>query len=396
MSLIQESDLLVIGAGAAGLFCASVAGGLGSSVTVLERNERVGMKILISGGGRCNFTNLGAGPKNYLSSSPNFCKSALARYRPTDFISLVNKHQIAYHEKKLGQQFCDDNSRKIVDLLLSECAAAKVKIECGVKVDAVEKKDCFEVQTSQGLYRAKSLVIATGALSFPKLGATDFAYRIARQFGIPLTTTVPGLVPLTFSDPELRLMCDLSGLSLPVKITHGKQFFLDDLLFTHRGLSGPAALQISSYAKPGEEIEIDLLPGLNAAEWLAEKHQDRTQLSTVLGSKLPTRLAKAWVERLKIAAPIGQIGSRRLREIGTELNRWKLIPTGTEGYPKAEVTVGGIDTEAISSKRMESRTVAGLYFIGEALDVTGHLGGYNFQWAWASGYAAGTAVGNPK
>jgi predicted Rossmann fold flavoprotein len=388
-----ESDLLVIGAGAAGLFCASVAGRLGRSVTVLEKNDRVGMKILISGGGRCNFTNLGAGPKNYLSSHPNFCKSALARFKPEDFIALVNKHGIAFHEKKLGQQFCNESSRRIVDLLLSECDESKVKIVCEVKVDRVQKNECFEVETSRGLYRAKSLVMATGALSFPKLGSTDFAYRIAKQFGIPLTSTLPGLVPLTFSDPELRFMCDLSGVSLPVKISYGNQSFLDDLLFTHRGLSGPAVLQISSYAKPGEPIEIDLLPGLNAAEWLAEKHQDRAQLSTILGSKLPARFAKAWVDRLKITAPMGQIGSRRLREIGAELNRWKLTPSGTEGYPKAEVTVGGIDTGVISSKTMECRDVPGLYFIGEALDVTGHLGGYNFQWAWASAHAAGTAIG---
>lgn len=392
MSLIQESDLLIIGAGAAGLFCASVAGGRGCSVTVLERNDRVGMKILISGGGRCNFTNIGAGPKNYLSANPNFCKSALARYKPSDFIALVNKYGIAFHEKKLGQQFCDDNSRRIVDLLLAECAESKVKIECGINVESVKKNEFYEVQTGKGTYRAKSLVIATGALSFPKLGATDFAYRIARQFGIPVTAAVPGLVPLTFSDPELRFMCELSGLSLPVKISYGNQCFVDDLLFTHRGLSGPAALQISSYAKLGDVIEIDLLPGLDAAEWLASKHQDRTQLSTVLGSKLPARLAKAWVDRLKITAPMGQIGSRRLREIGAELNHWKLRPTGTEGYPKAEVTVGGIDTGAISSKSMESRDVPGLYFIGEALDVTGHLGGYNFQWAWASGFAAGSSI----
>ncbi len=393
MSVSHESDLLVIGGGAAGLFCASVAGARGLSVTVLERNDRVGMKILISGGGRCNFTNLGAGPKNYLSGNPNFCKSALARYKPADFIALVNKHGIAFHEKKLGQQFCDESSKQIVDLLLAECASSKVKIDCGIPIENVHKSEGgFEIQTARGLYRAKSLVIATGALSFPKLGSTDFAYRIARQFGIPITKTVPGLVPLTFSDPELRMMCDLSGLSLPVKISSGANFFLDDLLFTHRGLSGPAALQISSFIKIGESIEIDLLPGLNAAEWLAERHQDRTQLATVLASKLPARLAKAWVERLKIIAPLGQIGIRRLREIGMELNHWKISPNGTEGYPKAEVTVGGIDTGAISSKTMESRTVESLYFIGEALDVTGHLGGYNFQWAWASGFAAGSAV----
>ncbi|MES2308294.1 MAG: NAD(P)/FAD-dependent oxidoreductase [Verrucomicrobiota bacterium] len=393
MKSFNDSDLLVIGGGAAGLFCASIAGRLGRSVTLLERNDRVGMKILISGGGRCNFTNLGAGPKNYLSSNPNFCKSALARFKPDDFIAIVHKHGIAFHEKKLGQQFCNDSSRRIVDLLLGECEESKVRIECDVQIDRFHKEEFFEVETSKGVYRAKSLVIATGALSFPKLGSTDFAYRVAKQFGIPLTSRVPGLVPLTFIDPELRFMCNLSGVSLPVKISCGSSSFLDDLLFTHRGLSGPSVLQISSYWKPGESIEIDLLPGLNAAEWLAEKHQDRAQLSTVLGSKLPARFAKAWVDRLKIVTPLGQIGSRRLREIGAELNHWKISPSGTEGYPKAEVTVGGIDTGVISSKTMECRDVAGLYFIGEALDVTGHLGGYNFQWAWASAHAAGEAIG---
>lgn len=388
----MDSDVLVIGAGAAGLFCASVAGQNGRSVTVLERNDRVGMKILISGGGRCNFTNIGATPKNYLSSNPNFCKSALARYQPDDFIALVNKHGIAFHEKKLGQQFCDESSRHIVDLLVTECEESQVMIQCGVQVKAVRRTDRFEVETSQGVFRASALVIATGGLSFPKLGSTDFAYRVAQQFGIPVTTRVPGLVPLTFQGEELQWMNDLSGVSLPVEIRYDRQIFRDDLLFTHRGLSGPAVLQISSYCMPGSEMEIDFLPGFDAGEWLAEKHQDRTLLTTVLGTKLPSRFAKSWVDRLRITASMGQIGSHRLREIGQELNHWKVKPDGTEGYAKAEVTVGGIDTGAISSKTMECREVPGLYFIGEALDVTGHLGGYNFQWAWASGYAAGVAL----
>lgn len=382
----------MLGGGAAGLFCAAVAGKRGKSVILLERNERVGKKILISGGGRCNFTNLGAGPKNYLSTNPNFCKSALARFAPQDFVGLVEKYRIPFHEKKLGQQFCDESSRRIVDLLVAECEEAGVQIQCDSKILAVRRNEGFEVETEAGKYQAKSLVVATGGRSFPKLGATDLSYRIATQFEIPLTPRFPGLVPLTFSDSEVAFFCELSGVSLPVRISFGSQHFDEDLLFTHRGLSGPSVLQISSYWKPGELLEIDLLPGCDAAEWLASVQQERQLLHSILSSKLPSRLAKAWSELHGVQTPLVQTSLKKLREVGAALNHWRIRPMGTEGYPKAEVTVGGVDTRAISSKTMECRNVPGLYFIGEALDVTGQLGGYNFQWAWASAHAAGESL----
>ncbi|MEQ1858786.1 MAG: NAD(P)/FAD-dependent oxidoreductase [Chthoniobacteraceae bacterium] len=346
----ETFDVIIIGGGAAGLMCAIEAGARGRRVALLEHNARVGQKIAISGGGRCNFTNLGTTPENFLSANPDFCKSALARYTPWDFVALVEKRRVPYHEKKLGQQFCDGSSRAIIDLLLAECAEARVSVLTGCRVESVGKPERFRVATNLGEFESESLVIATGGLSFAKLGASDFGYRIARQFGLRITSLRPGLVPLTFM-PEDRELAELSGLSLPVVARHRGQAFAENLLFTHRGVSGPAVLQISSYWREGEALHFDL-PGRH--DW-------------------PRRFAQAWDARSSDPEP----------------SAWPMRFAGTEGYPKAEVTLGGVDTTQLSSKTMEARDVRGLFFIGEVVDVTGWLGGYNFQWAWASGHAAG-------
>ncbi len=387
----SSPDVTIIGAGAAGLMCAIEAGKRGRRVTVLEHNERVGLKIAISGGGRCNFTNLGAGPEHYLSANPDFCKSALARYSPWDFVALVEKHRIPYHEKKLGQQFCDTSSRAIIEMLLAECAAAGVEIRTHCHVTEVHRSDRFHLATSTGPLDSAALVIATGGLSFPKLGATDFGYRIARQFGVKLTAVRPGLVPLTFAAADQPLHA-LSGLSVPVAARHAGVEFRENLLFTHRGLSGPAILQISSYWHPGETLHFDLLPDASAAELLACARAENTDLPTALTAHWPRRFAEAWTQRHAPAKTPRHYTARELADLTTLLHAWPLAFAGTEGYPKAEVTLGGVDTRELSSKTMEARQVPGLYFIGEVVDVTGWLGGYNFQWAWASGHAAGQAV----
>ncbi len=375
-------------------------------VLLLERGERIGAKILISGGGRCNFTNTGAGPMNYLSGNPDFCKSALARYRPDDFIALVEKHGIAYHEKKLGQLFCDHSSRDIVEMLRRECADAGVKVETGVDVTAVrrvESDGTYEVETSRGTFPARRLVIATGGLSLPKLGATTFAYDIARQFGLNVLPGRAGLVPFTFSGKDLEFCRSLSGISAPCRVHVGKgdqlsgtgAVFTEQLLFTHRGLSGPAMLQISSYWKPPEPLRINLFPDGDARAWLEENRLSGLRLDTLLSRRLPERFASAWVAQQKELAPLRPVrdyNSKDLDKIARQLENWMLQPAGTEGYTTAEVTVGGIDTRGLGSKTMEARAVPGLYFIGEAVDVTGWLGGYNFQWAWASGHACGEAL----
>ncbi len=390
--MTKKSDVFIVGGGAAGLMCAIEAGRRGRSVVVLERAGEIGRKIAISGGGRCNFTNLYTRPENYISHQPDFCKSALARYTPHDFIALVEKHGVAYHEKKLGQQFCDDSSRRIIDLLLAECEAAGVTILPGVQVNAVRKSVGFHVETNRGEMICDSLVIATGGLSFPKLGATDFGHRLARQFGLGVTGVRPGLVPLTLAAEDLEAYRELSGVSIPTAVhCHGKKFN-ENILFTHRGLSGPAILQISSCWREGEAIETDLLPDLDAEEWLLENHAAQIELSALLTTRLPRRFAETWCERHAPSKPLPRYKARQLREIGQLLNRWPLKPAGTEGFGKAEVTLGGVDTKELSSKTMESRKVPGLYFIGEVVDVTGWLGGYNFQWAWASGHAAGQGV----
>ncbi|MCE9610385.1 MAG: NAD(P)/FAD-dependent oxidoreductase [Chthoniobacter sp.] len=371
--------------------CAIEAGKRGRRVVVLEHNEVVGKKIAISGGGRCNFTNLGAGPENYLSANPEFCKSALARYAPWDFVALVEKHGIAYHEKKLGQQFCDGSSRAIIEMLLAECAAAGVEIRTGCRVGEVRRSDRFHLETSAGPLDSVALVVATGGLSFAKLGATDFGYRLARQFGLKITAVRPGLVPLTFAAADQPLHA-LSGLSVPVAARHAGAEFRENLLFTHRGLSGPAILQISSYWREGETLHFDLLPQENANALLARAREQNTDLATALAARWPRRFAEAWAERHAPAKTPRHYTARELVDLGTLLHAWPLAFSGTEGYPKAEVALGGVDTRELSSKTMEARQVPGLFFIGEVVDVTGWLGGYNFQWAWASGHAAGQVV----
>ncbi|EDY21425.1 HI0933 family protein [Chthoniobacter flavus Ellin428] len=384
-------DVIVLGAGAAGLMCAIQAGKRGRRVTVIEHNDRVGKKITISGGGRCNFTNLNAGPGNYLSRQPDFCKSALARFTPWDFVALVEKHGIAYHEKKLGQQFCDSSSREIINLLLTECEQVGVEIRLNCRVNEVRKADRFSLATNTGTLECHSLVIATGGLSFPKLGATDFGYRLARQFGLPLTEIRPGLVPLTFASGDSRLG-DLSGVSVPVVARSNGTSFEENLLFTHRGVSGPAVLQISSFWREGEAVAFDLLPGRQAAQVLAEARRESIEPEALLSRFWPRRFAETWCARYAPAKKLPHLNAHELKDLASALNAWPVTFPGTEGYAKAEVTLGGVDTAALSSKTMEARQVPGLFFIGEVVDVTGWLGGYNFQWAWASGNAAGQFV----
>lgn len=384
-------DVIVLGAGAAGLMCAIQAGKRSRRVTVIEHNDRVGKKITISGGGRCNFTNLNAGPGNYLSRQPDFCKSALARFTPWDFVALVEKHGIAYHEKKLGQQFCDSSSREIINLLLTECEQAGVEIRLNCRVSEVRKTDRFSLATNAGTLECHSLVIATGGLSFPKLGATDFGYRLARQFGLPLTEIRPGLVPLTFAPGDARLG-DLSGVSVPVIARSNGTSFEENLLFTHRGVSGPAVLQISSFWREGQSVAFDLLPGYSAAKVLAEARREAIEPAALLSRFWPRRFAEAWCARYAPAKKLPHLNAAEMKDLALALNAWSVAFPGTEGYAKAEVTLGGVDTAALSSKTMEARQVSGLFFIGEVVDVTGWLGGYNFQWAWASGNAAGQVV----
>lgn len=388
----QEFDVIVIGGGAAGLFCAIEAGKRRRKVLLLEHSERVGKKILISGGGRCNFTNLHASPEMFLSANPHFCKSALARYTPVDFISLVEKHGIAYHEKKLGQLFCNGSSRQIVDMLLNEAGNACVEIRCNCKVNKVEKDELFYLETGQGHLSCSSLVIATGGLSVAPLGASDFGYRIARQFGILIEEPQPGLVPLTLHPDLLHRLSPLSGISIDsIVYCAGKQFH-ESTLITHRGLSGPAILQISSYWKKGEVLTLDLLPGTDVKSLLLSSRNSETELSTLLSQHMPRRFARAWCELYFASKPLNQYQTREVETIAHELRHMQIKPSGTEGFRKAEVTVGGVSTSELSSKTMESKRVPGLYFIGEVVDVTGQLGGYNFQWAWASGFAAGQFV----
>lgn len=389
---MTEVDVIVIGGGAAGLFCAIEAGKRGRNVLVLEHAERVGKKIAISGGGRCNFTNIYTSPENFLSANPSFCKSALARYTPADFISLIQKHNIGFNEKKLGQLFCNEGSRRIIDMLLDECSDAGVEVACRSTVQSLTKRDDFEIAVGDRTLRAQSLVIATGGLSIAPLGATDFGYRIARQFGLEIEQTKPGLVPMTLTKEVLQQLAPLSGVSVDAAAScNGKQF-RENLLITHRGLSGPAILQISSYWKPGQPIEIDLLPDQDALQLLTENADSETSLAKLLTQFLPKRFSQAWCELNFPSQPLNHYSPRQLSEIATKLHHWRIIPSGTEGYKKAEVTAGGVSTDELSSKTMEARKAAGLYFIGEVVDVTGQLGGYNFQWAWASGFAAGQYV----
>ncbi len=387
-------DVIVIGGGAAGLLCAIEAGKRGRGVLVIERNDQVGRKILISGGGRCNFTNLYATPENFISDNPNFCRSALAAYTPDDIIALVEKHGIAYHEKKLGQLFCDGRAQLVVDMLERECVEAGVVIltECEVWDIKTADGSGFSLDSDHGEFDCDSLVLATGGRTIPKIGATDFSLRLAAQFGLAITEVRSGLVPLTFPD-EVRDFCAaLSGVSLDTEITCGRISFRENVLFTHHGLSGPAILQASSYWREGQPIEIDLLPGESADELLEAANNDTRALPVLLAKRLPRRFAQAWCNRYAPNLTIDKLSERERRQIAERLNAWQLWPEDTEGFEKAEVMVGGVDTRELSSKTMEARKAPGLYFIGECVDVTGWLGGYNFQWAWASGYAAGQAV----
>ncbi|HEY6245418.1 MAG TPA: NAD(P)/FAD-dependent oxidoreductase [Pyrinomonadaceae bacterium] len=388
----QDWDVIVIGGGAAGLFCAIEAGKRGRKVLVIEHSQRIGKKIAISGGGRCNFTNLHTSADSFLSANPHFAKSALAQYTPRDFISLVQQHRINYHEKTLGQLFCDDSSQRIIDMLLNECAEVDVKIVCGCSVGSVTKDTCFTVRTSNETFTSQSLVIATGGLSIKPLGATDFGYRIAEQFRLEIEQPRPGLVPFTLDPEMLRRLAKLSGISLDALVRFGKTSFRENILITHRGLSGPAILQISSYWKPGSSISIDLLPDLGDAAFLEDQKSSSIELSNLLSHYLPKRFAHAWCDLFGLTKPMRQFGSLELQRIAARLHNFEVVPTGTEGFKKAEVTAGGISTDELSSQTMESKKVPGLFFIGEVVDVTGHLGGFNFQWAWASGYAAGQKV----
>jgi predicted Rossmann fold flavoprotein len=385
-------DVIILGAGAAGLMCAIRAGQRGRRVLLLDHGPAAGAKILISGGGRCNFTNTGTTPERFISNNPDFCRSALSRYTPMDFVTLVQKHGIAFHEKTLGQLFCDGSAREIVAMLLAECGSAGVDLRLGHRVTDVSGSDGFRVETDHGEFAAGALVLATGGLSIPKMGASGLAYELAARFGLRLTEIRPALVPLTFEGDLLALMRPLSGVSLDSLVSIGRVAFREATLFTHRGLSGPAILQISSYWRQGP-IRVDLLPGLDVAPFLLDRKRARPKagLASVLSEVLPARLATslaASVEPTRMA----DVPDRVIRAVAARLSGWLVTPSGTEGYAKAEVTCGGIDTRDLSSRTMAANSVPGLFVIGEAVDVTGWLGGYNFQWAWASGWCAGEAV----
>jgi predicted Rossmann fold flavoprotein len=392
----METDVIVIGGGAAGLMCALTAGRRGRRVHVLEHANRCGKKILMSGGGRCNFTNTGTTPANFLSANPHFCKSALARYRPEHFIAMVDAHGIAWHEKELGQLFCDESSKQIVAMLLEECARAGVVVQVSCAVESVEALagGGYRVRSSQGPLTAPSLVVATGGLSIPSMGATGFGYELARQFGHEVLPTRAGLVPLTLSGKHQEHYADLAGVAFPVSARCGKARFDNALLITHRGLSGPSILQISSYWEPGRELRLDLLPDRDAEAWLLERQSAKpaAELKTVLAEAFPQRFAQRLCEAWFANKPMRRYTHRELPDIARRLADWPIVASGTEGYRTAEVTLGGVDTRGVSSSTMESKHAAGLYFVGEVLDVTGWLGGYNFQWAWASGHAAGQSA----
>jgi predicted Rossmann fold flavoprotein len=390
--VVRSTDVVIIGAGAAGLMCALTAGGRGRRVLLLEHANKPGKKILMSGGGRCNFTNMYAEPANFASQNPHFCKSALARYTPWDFIAMVSRHGVPYHEKKLGQLFCDNRSKDILNMLLEECARAGVDLRLKTAVEAIERTDDgYSLTTTMGPVLAESLVVATGGLSIPTMGATGFGYDIARQFGHDVLPTRAGLVPFTITDRLKELCTELSGTSVDCVAACNGQSFRENLLFTHRGLSGPAILQISSFWHPGEAVQIDLLPDRDALEWLQDRQAERpdSELRTVLGEVFTKKMAALVAEHWFASKPMKRFTPAELRAVADRLGSWRVVPGGTEGYRTAEVTLGGVDTREVSSKTMESRRSPGLYFIGEVLDVTGHLGGFNFQWAWASGFAAG-------
>ena len=386
----MEYDVVIIGAGAAGLFCAIEAGKRGRSVLVLEHNAQVGRKILISGGGRCNFTNREVKAENFISKNPHFCKSALARYTPQDFVELVKKHRIEYYEKKLGQFFCKDSARQIVEMLLAECRKAKVEIRTNCSVKSIIKNESFEVETSQGNFVGESLVMATGGLSFPKIGATDFGYRTAEQFGLKIVETRASLVALAANSAQN--FRKLAGISVDANVSFGKNSFRENILFTHRGLSGPAILQISNYWQKGKDVSIDLSPTADVANLLENNRNSKQNLDNFLSRILPNRFAEIYTADNFPNKPLNQLSNQDIENIADKLNNWRVKFGGTEGYDKAEVTLGGVDTNELSSQTLEAKRVKNLHFIGEVVDITGWLGGYNFQWAWSSGFAAGQAV----
>ena len=391
----ETRDVVIIGGGAAGLMCGRVAGRRGRSVLILDHAAKPAEKIRISGGGRCNFTNLHSSPAAFLSHNRHFCKSAFTRYTQDDFVQLVTQHQIAFHEKKLGQLFCDDSAQQIIDMLLDECKAAGAELRLNTKVLSIEASgDGYLIDLGNAQIQCRSVVIATGGLSIPKIGATRFGYDIARQFGLKVTSVKPALVPLTFQAAFLERCRELSGLSVDAEVSYRKTTFREGLLFTHRGLSGPSILQISSYWDEGETLKINLLPDMDAAGWLRARKTEtpRQEVLTVLSENLPRRLAADILEEMGVSGRLADLPNKMLSRLGERLNRWQVSPSGTEGYRTAEVTLGGVDVGELSSKTMEARHQPGLFFIGEVVDVTGHLGGYNFQWAWSSGFVAGEAV----
>lgn len=396
LSRSEQYDVLIIGASASGLMCAIEAGRRGRKVIVLDHANKAGKKILMSGGGRCNFTNMDVNADNFISHNPHFCKSALSRYTQWDFIAMVNEHRISYHERDLGKLFCDDSAKDILNMLLAECKKAKVKIQLKCEVNNVNKQhvDLFEIDTSSGHYTATSLVIASGGLSIPKMCASPLGYKIAEQFGHHIWPTKAGLVPFTLQPDDKNKLEKLSGISVDSAVSNEHIQFNENILFTHRGLSGPAILQISSYWQPGENITINLLPASDIAS-LIKKRQDRqpnVRLKTVLNEVLPRRVIAALFDEITLDKPLQELSNIRINEVAEQIHRWQIKPNGTEGYRTAEVTLGGVDCDELSSKTMESNKVAGLYFIGEIVDVTGWLGGYNFQWAWSSGWCAGQVV----
>ena len=393
---MRSTEVIIIGAGAAGLMCAIHAANRGRQVLLLDHANKPGKKILMSGGGRCNFTNLYTEPANFLSHNPHFCKSALARYTQWDFIEMVGKHAVPYHEKKLGQLFCDNKSSDILDMLLSELQSAGAELRMDTRIEQIEKLEPgYLLETSMGTLQCQSLVIATGGLSIPTLGATGFGYQVARQFGHTLLPTRAGLVPFTITEPQLKAMCtELSGTSVDCVASCNGTSFRENLLFTHRGLSGPAILQVSSFWHSGDSVEINLLPEHDALAWLQKQQAERpnSELKTLLGEVFTKKMANLLAEHWFVSRPMKQYTPAELAEVADKLAAWQVVPAGTEGYRTAEVTLGGVDTREVSSKTLESLKSPGLYFVGEVLDVSGHLGGFNFQWAWASAYAAAQFV----
>ncbi len=388
----MKTDVIIIGAGASGLMCAIEAGKRGRAVLVLDHSEKAANKVRVSGGGRCNFSNRIMGPENYISQNPHFVTSALSRFTPSDFLSIVESHGIGYHEREEGRLFCNEDSRAIIDMLGSECDRAAVRLQLNCKISGISKTDGFRIATDKGIFDSESLVIATGGLSYPNLGAGNFGYSVAKQFGLKVTRLYPALTPLRFSPEDAEVFSGLAGISIDSTVTHGGAKFRGNLLFTHNGTSGPAILQISSYWDRKGALTVDLLPSLDIFAVFLEKRHSKALLSTILDRYLPKRFVKLWCDLYSESRPINRYSRNELDSIARSLHEWRLPAEGPEGFNKAEVTLGGVDTDELSSRTMESRKVPGLYFLGEVIDVTGHLGGYNLHWAWASGYAGGQFV----